>query len=47
MNIYLGLTDLLENEMAPTSVFLPRKSHGLTSLAIYNPWSREEPDMTA
>ena len=30
----------------PTSVFLPRKSHGQRNLVDYSPWSRKESDMT-
>ena len=30
----------------PTPVLLPRKSHGRRSLVGYNPWGREELDMT-
>ena len=29
-----------------TPVFLPRKSHGQSSLAAYSPWGHEESDMT-
>ena len=44
----LGWEDPLEILLQgqPTSVFLPRKSHGLRILAIYNPWSHEESDRT-
>ena len=31
----------LEKEMATTSVFLPRESHGQMSLAGYSPWGRK------
>jgi len=31
-------------KLAP--VFLPRKSHGQRSLAVYNPWGCKESDMT-
>ena len=30
----------------PTSVFLPRKSHGWRSLVGYSPWGCKESDMT-
>ena len=30
----------------PTSIFLPRESHGQRSLAGYSPWGRTESDMT-
>ena len=30
----------------PTPVFLPRESHGQSSLAGYSPWGRKELDMT-
>ena len=33
--------------MAPTSVFLPGKSHGQRSLLGYNAWGREELNMTS
>ena len=33
--------------MAPTSVFLPGKSHGQRSLSGYNAWGHEELDMTS
>ena len=32
----LGLEDTLEEEMQPTPVFLPEKSHGQRSLAGYS-----------
>ena len=32
--------------VAPTSVFLPRESHGQRSLAVYSSWSHKESDMT-
>ena len=38
----LGQEDPLEKEMATTSVFLPKKSHGQRSLASYSPWGHEE-----
>ena len=34
----LGWEDHLEKETAPTSVFLPGKSHEQRSLAGYSPW---------
>ena len=42
----LGWKDPLEEEMAPTPVFLPEKSHGQKSLAGYSPWGRKGLDMT-
>ena len=42
----LGQEDLLEKGMAPTSVFLPGKSHGQRSLADYSPRGCKELDMT-
>ena len=36
----------LEKEMATTSVFLPKKSHGQRSLASYSPWGHKESDVT-
>ena len=30
----------------PTPVFLPGKSHGQRSLAVYSPWGPKELDMT-
>ena len=30
----------------PLPIFLPEKSHGLRSLASYNPWGHREPDTT-
>ena len=38
----LGQKDLLEEEMQPTPVFWPGKSHGQRSLAGYSPWDRKE-----
>ena len=38
--------DPLEDEMAPTPVFLPGKFHGQKSLVGYSPWGRKESDMT-
>ena len=37
----LGQQDPLENEIQPTSVFLPGKSHGQRSLAGYSLWGRK------
>ena len=34
----LGGEDPLEEEMQPTPVFLPGKSHGQRNLAGYSPW---------
>ena len=42
----LGQEDLLEEEMQPTPVFLPGKSHGQRSLAGYSLWGRKELNMT-
>ena len=42
----LGQEDPLEEEMAPTPVFLPGGSHGQRSLAGYSPWGRAELDTT-
>ena len=36
--VTLGWEDFLEEEMAPTPVFLPGKSHGQRILAGYSPW---------
>ena len=35
----LGQGEPLEKEMAPTPVFLPVKSHGQRSLAVYSSWA--------
>ena len=35
-----------EEEMQPTPVFLPEKSHGQRSLTGYSPWGHKESDMT-
>ena len=45
-NPLLGQEDPLAKEMAPTSVFLPGKSHGQRSLAGYSPWDRKVLDIT-
>ena len=42
----LGQEDSLEEEMATSPVFLPRKFHGQRSLAVYSPWGHRELDMT-
>ena len=42
----LSWEDPLGKEMAPTSVFLPGKSHGLRRLPGYSPWGHTEPDVT-
>ena len=42
----LGWEDPLEEEMQPTPVFLPEKSHGQRSLAGYSSWDRKELDTT-
>ena len=42
----LGQEEALEEEMAPTPVFLPGESHGQRSQAGYSPWSHKESDLT-
>ena len=42
----LGGEDPLEEEMAPTPVFLPGESHGQRSLVGYSPRGRKESDTT-
>ena len=42
----LGQEDPLEQEMAPCSSILPRRSHGQRSLAAYSPQGCRESDMT-
>ena len=42
----LDREDPLEDEMAPTPVFLPGKFHGQKSLVGYSPWGRKESDTT-
>ena len=42
----LGQKDPLEEEMQPTPVFLPEKSHGQRSLVGYSPKGRKESDPT-
>ena len=42
---YLGQEDPLEEGWQPTPVFLPRKSSGQKSLAVYRPWGHKESDM--
>ena len=42
----LGQEDALEEDMAPTPVFLPGKSHGQSSLAGCGPGGCKESDMT-
>ena len=42
----LGQEDPLEQEMQPTPVFLPGKSHGWRSLTGYSPWGCTESNMT-
>ena len=37
-----GWEDPLEEEMAPTPVFLPGEAHGQRSLAGYGPWALPE-----
>ena len=41
----LGWEDPLEEEMAPTPVCLPGKSHGQRSLVGCSSWAHEEMDM--
>ena len=41
-----GLGRSLEEEMQPTELFLPEKSHGQRSLAGYSPKGRKESDTT-
>ena len=42
----LGWEDLLEEEMATHSIFLPGKFHGERSLVGYSGWGRKESDTT-
>ena len=42
----LGWEDLLEEEMATHSIFLPGKFHGQRSLGGCSGWGRKESDMT-
>ena len=42
----LGQKDPLEEEMQPTPVFLPEKSHEQKSLVGYSPKGRKESDTT-
>ena len=42
----LGWEDPLEEEIQPTSVFLPGKSHRQRSLRGFSPWGRKESDTT-
>ena len=42
----LGREDPLEEDMAPTPVFLPRESHAQRSLAGYGPQGCKEADRT-
>ena len=42
----LGWEDPLEEEMAPTPVFLPGESHGQRSLVSYSPRGCKESDTT-
>ena len=41
-----GQEDPLEEDTAPTPVFLPGESHGQRSLAGYSPWGRKQSDIT-
>ena len=43
---FLGWEDPLEEEIQPTSVFLPGKSHGQRSLKGFSLWGRKESDTT-
>ena len=45
-SIFLGWEDPLQEEMQPTPVLLPGKSHGQRSLAWLSPWGHEESNMT-
>ena len=42
----LGRENPLEEEMHPTPVFLPEKSHGQKRLASYSPWDCKNSDRT-
>ena len=42
----LGSKCPVEDEMAPTIVFLPGESHGQRSLGGYSPWGHKELDTT-
>ena len=42
----LGWKDPLEEEIAITPVFLPKKSHVQRSLVSYSPWGCKESAMT-
>ena len=42
----LGRENPLSREWLSTPVFLPGKSHGKRSLAVYNPWGHKELDST-
>ena len=42
----LGQEDALEEDMAPTLVFLPGEFHGQRGLVGYCPWGHKESDMT-
>ena len=41
-----GSEDPLEEEMAPTPIFLPGKPRGQRSLVGHSPWGRKESDTT-
>ena len=43
---YLGQEDPLEEELQPTSVFLPGKSHGQRRFVSYSPWGCKEAETT-
>ena len=42
----LGQEDPWRRKWQPTSVFLPGKSHGQSSIAGYSPWGHKESDKT-
>ena len=42
----LGQEDSWRRKWQPTSVFLPGKSHGQSSIAGYSQWGRKESDKT-
>ena len=42
----LGQEDPWRRKWQPTSVFLPGKSHGQSSIAGYSPWGLKESDKT-
>ena len=42
----MGKEDPVEEDMQPSSIFLPGKFHGQRGLAGYSPRGRKESDMT-